>query len=297
MSVTRSSAPELTSEQVAKVLVQPLAETSKFLAAGPVIYDTTGPFRIPKVNGMVASGTTTPATPDWIGESELITEKDIDFTDVSLLPSTMKSLKTIVRVSNEMLRASVVSLSAAIQNRLVVDVANRLDAQLLSAGGDGVSTPRGLFNYTGTQSVAVGGALTLDVLLDGWGKALDANVNLSTLKWVMRGREFVRLRKVKDTNGQYLLQPDPTKDGVFRLWGSEVVISNKVPDTTAATPTARAALVDFGSIAVARDMAPSVVILNERFAEYDEAGLRIVCRYDAKPVTPEGIIVFNGITI
>lgn len=297
MPITRDTAPVLTSEDVAKVLVGPLEQASRFLAAGPVVYDTTGPFRIPKVVGMVAPGTTTAATPDWIGESEEITEKDVEFDDVSLLPSTMKSLKVISRVSSEMLRASVVNLGSALQNRLVTDVANKLDAQLFSASGDGVLTPRGLFAYSGVQNVPVGGALTLDHLLDAWGKALEANVNLSSLKWILKPREFVRLRKTKDTNGHYLLQPDPTRDGVFRLWGSEVIVTGRVPDTTGGTPTARAALVDFGAIAVARDQSPTVKILTERYAEFDEVGWRVTARFDAAPVTPEAIVTLTGITI
>jgi HK97 family phage major capsid protein len=104
---------------------------------------------------------------------------------------------------------------------------------------------------------------------------------------------------------RYLLTPDPTKDGVFRLWGSgalglwgsEVIVTSRVPDTTGGTPTARAAPVDFSSIAVARDMAPSVTVLKERFAEFDEQALRVVARYDAAPVTPEAIVTLTGITI
>ncbi len=38
---------ELTREQVATILTKPLEQASVFLAAGPRIYDTTGPLRIP----------------------------------------------------------------------------------------------------------------------------------------------------------------------------------------------------------------------------------------------------------
>ena len=152
MSVSTANATELTQEQVAKILVQPLAEKSVFLAAGPRIFDTAGPLRIPKAGG--------PVDPDWTGENELITEKDVAFDEIQLLPSTMKSLKVITRYSNELARQSVVALDQAIKDRLVNGVADKLDAQLLSAGGDGVTTPKGLFAYSGIQTLAVGGALT-----------------------------------------------------------------------------------------------------------------------------------------
>lgn len=290
MAVSTTTAAELTAEQVQKILVQPLEQASVFLAAGPRIFDTNGsPVRIPKMGG--------PTSPDWIGENELITEKDVTFDEVTLLPSTMKSVKTITRFSNELARQSVVALDAALRDRLVRDVAAKLDAQLLSASGDGITTPKGLFAYSGTQTVAVGGAITLDALLDAWGKALAANVNLAALRWVMQPREFVKLRKVKDTTNAYLLQADPTADGVFRLWGAPVSVTARVPDTTGGTPTARAALVDFSQIAVARDLAPSVKVLTERYAEYDQLALRVVARYDAAPLNPEAVVALTTITV
>lgn len=290
MSTTRLNTPELTTEQVAKVLTIPLQTESRFLAAGPTIYDTTGPLRIPALGGSIAD-------PGWTGETEQIPVRDVDFNDVSLLPSTMKSVKVISKFSNLMARSSVIALDAAIKRRLIFDVAAKLDAQFFGASGDGVTTPQGLFAYSGVQTTAVGGAITLDVLLDAWGKALTANANMSTLKWVMTPREFIKLRKIKDTNGNYLLTPDPTEDGVFRIWGSEVIVTPRVPDTTGGTPTARAALVDFGQIAVARDLAPSVTILRELYSETDEQGLRVIARYDAKPVNPQAIVTLTGIAI
>lgn len=288
MPVATANATELTQEQVAKILVQPLQAQSVFLAAGPRIFDTAGPLRIPKAGG--------PVDPDWTGQNELIPEKDVDFDEVQLLPSTMKSLKVITRYSNELARQSVVSLDQAIKDRLVNGVADKLDAQLLSAGGDGVTTPKGLFAYSGIQTLAVGGALTLDHLLTAWGMALSANVNMAALKWVMQPGDFVSLRKVKDTTGGYLLQPDPTADGVFRLWGAPVIVSSRVPNTTGGTVTGRAALVDFSQIAVARDLAPSVKILTERYADYDQQAIRVVARYDAAPLNPKAIVALTGIT-
>ncbi len=41
------AAPELTAEQVVRILVQPLEAQSTFLASGPRIFDTAGPLRIP----------------------------------------------------------------------------------------------------------------------------------------------------------------------------------------------------------------------------------------------------------
>ncbi|WP_370247549.1 phage major capsid protein [Nocardioides sp.] len=179
----------------------------------------------------------------------------------------------------------------------MTDVAAKIDSQFFGAGGDGVTTPQGLFAWTGVQTLPIGGALTLDHLLDAWGLALAADVNMSALRWVFTPREFVELRKIKDGQDRYQLQPDPTQDGVFRLLGAPGTVTKRVPDATGGTPTGRAALLDFSQVAVARDLAPSVTVLRERYADFDEQALRVVARYDTKPLNPLAVVRLTGIAI
>lgn len=216
---------------------------------------------------------------------------------MTLLPTTMKSVKTLTRYSNELARQSVVNLDAALRDRLVTDVAAKLDAQFFSAGGDGISTPQGMFAWTGTQTLAVGGELTLDHLLDAEGLALAANVDPAGLRWVLTSRDLVKLRKIKNDGGDYIVQPDVTTGRGYTLFGHPVIVSNRVPDTTGATPTGRAALVDFAQIAVARDLAPTVKILDQTFGDYDQMAIRVVARYDAKPLNAEAVVKLTGITV
>lgn len=290
MATSTTTARELTREQVQTILIKPLQDQSVFLAAGPRIFDTDGSLvRIPKLGG--------PTAPSWHGENEQISEVNASFEEITLLPNTMKSIKTITRFSNEMARQSIVNLDQVLKQRLVGDVADTLDKQLLSASGDGTTLPKGLFAHAGIQKLTSVGALSLDTLHDAWATALTANVNMASLKWLLNPREFSKLRKIKDTQGRYQLQPDPTQDGVFRLLGAPVIVTSRIPDTTGATPTGRAALVDFSQIAVARDQAPTVSHLTERYSDQDQQALKVTCRYDAKPMNPQAIIALEGITI
>lgn len=289
MAVSTTSASELTQEQVAKILVKPLEEAAKFLAAGPRIFDTSSELRIPKLGA--------PTTVTWVAENEQIPEANPDFDEVVLLPSTMKSLKTLTRYSNELARQSVVALDAALRDRLVTDVAAKLDAQLFSASGDGTTTPQGLFAWTGTQTLAVDAVLALDDLHDAEALALGENVEPANLKWVMTSRELIDLRKIKDTTNRYIVQSDVTTAGGYTLLGHPVIVSNRVPDTTGGTPTGRAALVDFSQVAVARDVAPTVKILDQTYGDFDQMALRVVCRYDAKPLNAKAVVKLTGITV
>jgi HK97 family phage major capsid protein len=293
MAVDTTTAPELTAEQVQRILVQPLEAESRFLAAGPRIFDSANQIRIPKMGG--------PTTPSWVGENTLIPEQDVDFDEIVLLPSTMKSIKVLTRFSNELARQAVVALDAALKARLVRDVAATLDGQLFSASGDGIATPKGMFAWTGTQTLAVSGALSLDDLHDAEGLVLAANVDPARVRWFMTSREFVALRKVKDTTGRYIIEPDPTEAGAYRLLGHGVIITNRIPDEVdgggVGIDTGRAALADMSQVAVARDQAPTVKVLDQLYGDYDQQALRVTARYDAAPLNAEAVVKLTGITI
>ena len=278
------AATELTAEQVLTTLIRPLEATSQFLAAGPRIIDTTGPLRVPGLPGSEAHKRS------WVGESELIPEVDPKFSEVQLLPSTMKSVKVLTRYSNELARQSVTSLEQALRDRLVTDVAAKLDKQFLSASGDGVTTPRGLFAYPGTTDLPVGGALSPDAILDAQGIALSANLDPSRMVLFMRPGDYVGIRQLKDADGRYLVAPDTSGQGlIVPILGARAVLSSRIPE-------GHAALVDMSRIVVARDLAPSVKILTERFADYDQQAIRVVARYDATTLDPAAVIDLSGIT-
>lgn len=279
----------LTQEQVQKVLVQPLEKKSVFLAAVPTpnVFNSNGsPVRVPKLPA--------PTSPDWIAENEQITEKNPQFTEITLLPSTMKSVKVITRFSNELARQSVVSLDQALRMRLVRDVAGVLDNALINGDGSN-NTPVGIVNYEGVQEMLAVGVPDLDDLHDAVGMALGAEVDPeSGLRWMMTSRDFVNLRKIKDNTDRYQMTPDPTVKGGYTLLGYPVTITNRI--AVDETEESSIVLADFGQVAVARDLAPSVTVLTERYADYDQQALRVVTRYDAAPMNEDAVVVLRGVT-
>ena len=301
MSVQTSNATELTAEQVHRVLVLPLQQASTFLAAGPKIIDSANPVRIPKLGGMVDEGTSTPATPGWVAETGDIPVKDIKFADIQLMPSTMEALKVITKFSNQMARQSIVALDAVLQTKMVTDVAAVLDKQFWGYGGDGITTPKGILSYAGQTIDVNNTALSIDHLHDAVGAALGANANMSGLRWVMRPETFTSLQKLKDGSQRYQLQPDPTQDGVYRLLGHQVIVTNFLPlgpdatDADALVDEQNVLLYDASQVVVARDLAPTVTILKELFAKTDESGIRVISRYDAAPLNDAAIIRLKNI--
>lgn len=282
MPVSTQTAGELTQEQVSTILTAPLEQESLFIAAGPTIFDTNGsPVRVPRL----------PAESEleFVGENELIPETDPEVSEITLLPTTMKSVKTLTRYSNELARQSIVSIDGVLQNRLVSDVAAAIDRQLFGDTGDGVEIPQGMFAWEGTGSVAAGGALGLDALLSAQGEALNAHVDQSRLRLVIRPEDYMGLRADRDGQDRFMLTPDATQGGMPTVLGMQPIITNRVP-------AGHAAVVDFAQIALARDLDPTVKVLVERYADYDQQAIRVVARYDAKPLNPAAVIVIDGIT-
>ena len=278
MTETTAANPELLADQVASLLVQPLEAASVVLSSGPRIFDTAGVLRIPKL----VSG----ATVGFIGEAgEIPSDADVDFDELILMPTDRKSLKTILKFTNELVRQSVLGIDAVLKARLVKDVSDALDTALLTGAGTSQS-------ITGITEQAATIPATLDVadadsLLDAIG-LLNAQ-EVTPNRWLVNGNDFVALRKLKEAvdSSKYLLESDVTRDATYRLFGVPVTVTNKLPEGTAV-------LADFNQIAVARDVAPSVTVLTERYAEFDMVGLRVVTRYDLGLLHPEAVCVLTA---
>lgn len=116
-------------------------------------------------------------------------------------------------------------------------------------------------------------------------------------------RDLHVLLKAKDTSGKYIVEPDPTERAKFRLLGLPVTVTNRLPiadDPATTTVTERhtsIVLADFAQIAVARDLAPSVKILTERYADFDQQAIRVVARYDMATLNPDAIVVLRQINV
>lgn len=268
----------LIQSQVASLLVQPLEQASTFLAAGPVVLDSSSPVRVPRIVNGVTAG--------FVAEGAQISDGDVAFDEVTLLPSTLKGLKVLVKLSNELIRTSVVGLESVLQTRLVTDVANALDAALWDGTGSS-NTIKGILR----QPSIVTGVLDVtdpDSLIDGLATAQGNKV--SPTHWVMTASTFAAIRKVKVGTGdrRYVIDPSTIRNSTdFRLLGLPVIITDNIPDVGGSR---RAALVDFSKVVVARDVNAEVKILDQTWGDYDSIGIRVVSRWDtallqAKAVT------------
>lgn len=275
MAVDSTSANTLIVEQVSSMLVEPLTAASVVLASNPTVFQSSEPLRVPTLTGNT--------NPDWVGENELIPEADnLEFGEIELMPTSRKSIKTITRVSNELVRMAKVGVSEVLQRRLVSDVRDKLDTALLM--GDGAdNSVTGIINQTDVTRAAWV-VEDPDSILDGL--ATLAASEVSPTRILMNGTDFFALRKLKDADGRGLLQSDLTAEATYRIHGVPVTVTNKLPAGTLVAA-------NWADIAVVRDQDTTVTLDSSRYLEYDQTAIRVTARYDLGILRPAGVLVME----
>ena len=276
MSTDTTSANSLIQEQLSSIIVEPLEAESVLLKSGPKIFDSAEPLLIPTIKSEGTIG--------WVGENEKIPDNGTtEFGEIELMPTSRKSLKAIERVSNELIRAAKQGVTGTLQARLVKRVADTLDTALLT--GDGANdTITGLLNQPGLETAPMSTTDT-DPFLDAL--ALAASKEVTPNRFILNGSDFYALRKLKDKNGRYVMQAGPADSAPFTLFDIPVTITNKIAP-------GKGVLANMNDVAVVRDTNPTVTILNERYAEYDQVGIRVTTRFDLGLIRPESVILLNG---
>jgi HK97 family phage major capsid protein len=257
-----------------------LRQASTFLAAGPRIYDTAAPLRLPRISADASVG--------FVAEGATIPTDDVDFDEITLMPSDRTSLKVITKFTNEMLRQSVLGLDQALRTALVSAVATQLDSAMYTGAGTSNSIT-GLINQSGVQTSATFDKADLSTLLDGIELLYAQNVTPSRI--VLNPSDWVAFRKIVRGTGDaaYVLDPDAHADSALQLFGVPLTVTNHVPAGTAI-------VADFNHVVVARDVDASVYLISDLYAAEDSQGIRVVTRYDLGVDRPEAVVVLTTAT-
>lgn len=271
-----TTAPQLIEDQVKGILVEPLEAASVVLQAGPTVFNSSEPLRIKTLEDGF--------NPGIVGENELIPDDGAaTFGEIKLMPTERKSIKAIIRTSNELIRQSTVGVSQTLQARLVKDVATKLDNELLAGTGanDGIT---GLINQPGLDTAPI--SLTdTDPYLDAL--AALAAKEITPNRFILNGSDFFALRKIKDADGRYIVNGGPAEGAPYKLFEIPVTITNKLAP-------GKGILANMNDIAVVRDIDPQVTILTERYAEYDQVGIRVVTRYDLGLLRKDSVLLLDA---
>lgn len=277
---TDSEGGYLVPDEFEHTLVEALEEQNLFRTLAHVIQTSSGDRKIP----VVASK----GTASWVDEEGAIPESDDSIGQVSI---GAYKLGTMIKISEELLGDSVFDLESYISREFARRIGNKEEEAFFT--GDGKGKPLGILAKTGGAEVGVtaagAAAFTADELFDLF-YSLKAPYRKSAV-FLMNDTSVKALRKLKDSNGQYLWQPSLTAATPDTLMGRPVYTSSFMPAMEAGAKS-----VLFGDLSyywVADRQGRSFRRLGELYAPTGQVGFLATQRVDGKLVLPEAVKVLQ----
>ena len=277
---TDSEGGYLVPDEFENTLVQGLTDNAVIRAHAHVITTSSGLHKIPVV---AAHGSAA-----WIDEEGAYTESDETFGQVQL---DAHKVGTVIKVSEELLNDSAFDLESYIASEFVRRIGDKEEEAFLV--GNGTGKPTGILNATGGGQVGVttasATAITADELIDLF-YSLKAPYRKNAI-WILNDSTIKAIRKLKDSTGNYLLQP-ALKDGeVSTLLGRPYFTSAFAPEIGAGRKT-----IIFGDLSyywIGDREGISFKRLNELYAGNGQVGFLASKRLDGKTVLPEAIKILQ----
>ena len=277
---TDSEGGYLVPDEFEGTLVQALSSANVLRSLCHVIQTSYGDRKIPVV--------ATKGTADWVDEEGTYPLSDDSFSQVTL---GAYKVATMIKVSEELLSDSYFDIESYTSAQFGRRIGDAEEAAFLI--GDGSSKPTGILNETGGAEVGVTAAsataITADELID-LVYSLKAPYRKNAV-FVMNDNSIKLIRKLKDSEGQYLWKPSLAEGAPDMILGHRVVTSEFMP--TAAAGQKSIAFGDFSYYWVADRQGRVFRRLNELFATSGQVGFLASQRLDGKLILPEAIKVMQ----
>ena len=273
---TDSEGGFLVPDEFERTLVQELEESNIFRGLAHTIRTSSGDRKIPVV---AAHGTAS-----WVDEEGLIEDSDETFGQISL---GAYKLATAIKVSEELLNDSVFSIDTYLAGEFARRIGSKEEEAFFT--GDGKNKPTGIFASTGGAEVGITAssatAITFDEIYDLF-YSLKAPYRRGA-SWLMNDSTVKAIRKLKDSNGQYLWQPSTGASTPDTLLNRPIYTSSYAP--VIATGKTPIAFGDFSYYWIADRQGRTFKRLNELYAKNGQVGFIASERVDGKLILPEAV--------
>ena len=178
-------------------------------------------------------------------------------------------------VSKSLLNNSNFDLVGFVIDKMAANIAKWIEKELLDGTQDKIE---GLSTLTAGVTADSATAIKADELIDLQEEIPD--VYQGNAVWVMSKKTRTAIRKLKDGNGEYLLNRDLNARWGYTLLGKDVYVSKNMPDMASGT---RAVLYgDFSGLAVKVTENWEINILREKFATQHALGVYAYLEMDSK---------------
>ena len=263
-----------------KKLITTLEEENVIRKHAHVFTTSSGSHKIPVVS--------TRGTAAWVDEEGQIPESDDAFGQQLI---GAHKISTLIKVSEELLNDSAFDLENYFATEFARRIGNAEEAAFLTGNGSG--KPTGILADIGGAEIGVTAAsetaITADEIIDLF-YSLKSPYRKKAI-WVLNDRTIKAIRKLKDSNGQYLWQPALHEGEYDTILGKRIYTSPFAPEIGAGAKTI--AFGDFSYYWIGDRQGVAFKRLNERYAETGQVGFLASKRVDAKLVLPEAIKVLQ----
>ena len=213
----------IATDVLADQFVDALRPNSVIMSAGATtIPGLVGDVSIPKRTGS--------STAAWFGadDSDALSESTGTFGTVTLTPKTVGSYSKFSRL---MKLQSLPHIEDLIRQDMLEKIGTQIDIGAISGTGSS-SQPTGILSASGTTVTALatnGAAASIDNLITLKKSVSAANADDSSCCYLINSKVESALSQLKDSNGQYHLNPFGGELGAARFAGRRMLVSNNVP--------------------------------------------------------------------
>lgn len=221
-----------------------------------------------------------------------------EFTELESTSASFKSISltgflaaVLCKISKSLINNSKFDIvSYTIQN-MAVNIAQWIEGQLLNGTSGKIE---GLSGVTQSITTASATAITADELIDLQESIPDVYQNGAV--WIMSKGTRTKIRKLKDGDGNFLLQRDFTAPARYTLLGKPVYISDNMPDIAAGKTAVFYG--DMSGLAVKISEDSQFNVYTEKFSTQHAIGIDCWLEMDAKVENAQKItkLVCKGTT-
>ena len=204
-----------------------------------------------------------------------------EFTELESTSGKFKSIElkgflagALSKISKSLINNSQFQIVPFVINAMADSIARWIEKELLNGTEDKIE---GL-SKVNTLTAAAATAITADELIDVQEEIPD--VYQANAIWIMSKKTRTAIRKLKDKDGNYILNKDATSRWGYTLFGKDVYVSENMPDMAAGK---RAIIYgDITGLAVKISETMNIEVLREKFATQHAVGVVAWLEMDAK---------------
>ena len=233
------------------------------------VYNVAGELRLPKYNADSATIAAAYAT-----EFQDLTEKTATFTTIDL---SNQIVGVLVKISKSLINRADFDVRSFIVNEIAKKIAEFLEKEMLV--GKEVGKIQGAIKTTNEVVTAANNKITTDELIDLQMK-LPTQYQQNAV-FVMHRDILKEVRKLKDGQGNYILQPDFRAAFGWTILGRPVYLSDNMEKQVAADKEV-ILYADFSGYAVKMTKNVEIQLLQEKYAAQYALGIVSYVELDAK---------------